>query len=351
MLFRNFTPFPPLQFESRDENRRDFGVVVLRGTFTIINGQPLRLLQEQEPIVMADVYHGEPGQSSLRMEGNLAPYKPKTDIHINATAHAPGAQPLVQWEVSAQIGQLKKPLLVTAQCYWQYMKGQGWQLTKPLPCTEIPLLYEHAYGGFWQEGEKHHICQENPVGVGYVNQAALDLTKLVPRPQIMSPEDPVIELGKIYQPEGFGPLASAWQPRVDYAGTFNAVWEKTRWPDLPEDFKFDFYNSAHPDLIYPGFVRGNEKVELVNLSPTSPLRFTLPEFILGLLVRWEDGQIAPIPMRLDTIHIEVPDMKGYLTWRGIFPIGKPIRVLEARIKVPASNISQATDKEINNGSE
>lgn len=351
MLFRNFTPFPTLQFESRDEKRRDFGVVVLRGTFMITNGQALTLVQEQEPLVMADIYHGEPGESSLRMEGNLAPYKPKTDIHINAIAHAPDNKPLLRWEVSAQVGKIKKQLLVISQRYWQYANGKGWQITEPLPCTEIPILYEQAYGGLWQEGEEKHICQENPVGIGYVNKDALDKSKLVSVPQIMSPKEPVRELGKVYQPEGFGPLAPAWQPRLGYAGTFNTIWEKTRWPDLPEDFKFDFYNSAHPDLIYPEFVQGNEKVELVNLSPISPLRFSLPEFTLGLLVRWEDGQIAPMPMRLDTIHIEVSDMKTYLTWRGIFPMGKPIRVLEARMKAPASAVSQSTstEEEINNG--
>jgi len=59
MLFRNFTPFPPLQFESRDEQQRDFGVVVVRGTFKITPNKPLSLEPEQEPLVMADVVNLE----------------------------------------------------------------------------------------------------------------------------------------------------------------------------------------------------------------------------------------------------------------------------------------------------
>ena len=47
MLFRNYTPFTPLHFESRDEKQNDFGVVVLRGTFQIENGQTLTMVQEQ----------------------------------------------------------------------------------------------------------------------------------------------------------------------------------------------------------------------------------------------------------------------------------------------------------------
>ena len=49
MLFRNFTPFPPLQFESRDEKKQDFGVIVLRGTFSIRDGQPLLPIPIRHP--------------------------------------------------------------------------------------------------------------------------------------------------------------------------------------------------------------------------------------------------------------------------------------------------------------
>jgi len=342
MLFRNFTPFPPLQFESRDEKRRDFGVVLLRGTFRIAQGKPLTLVQDQEPLVMADEYHGEPGQSSLKMENNLAPYKPKTDIHLNAVAYTPDRKLLRQWEVGLRLGKITKKLTVTGPRYWRYDPvRKKWELTMPEPCLEVPIRYEQAFGGMWEHGQERGICQENPVGTGYVNLKFQDTKKLIPAPQIMSEKETITELGKIYKSEGLGPLAPAWQPRLQYAGTFNVIWEKTRWPDLPEDFKFDFYNSAHPDLIYPEFVKGNESVELYNLNPISHLKFTLPDFTLGLLVRWEDGQMAPLPVMLDTIHIETAKMKVYLTWRGIFPVGKPIRVLEARMKAPDAVISKA----------
>lgn len=238
------------------------------------------------------------------------------------------------------VGQLEQELQVTGERYWQYQRLSGWQLTDPKPCTQVPLHYEYAYGGSWQQGEEIGVCQENPVGLGYVNVGHLKSSSLVPAPRIMSPKHPVLELGKVYKPESFGPLAPGWQPRLKYAGTFDLPWEKTRWPDLPADFKFDFYNSAHPDLIYPEFMMGNETIKLFHLSSISPLIFTLPDFILGLLVRWEDGQIAPLPMMLDTIHIDVPEMKVYLVWRGIFPLGKPIRVLEVRMKVPDSVVAK-----------
>ena len=119
MLFRNYTPFPPLQFESRDEQRNDFGVIVLRGTFQIENGRRLRLVQKQEPLIMADEYYGEPGQSSLKYESSIAPYKPKTDILINANAYSPSGKPEKQWTAGIQFGSIKKEIQVTGPRRWE----------------------------------------------------------------------------------------------------------------------------------------------------------------------------------------------------------------------------------------
>ena len=84
MIVRNYTPFSPLYFESKDLEGRDFGVFVLRGTFDMVPGQVLRPCPKQDPIVDADEYYGDPATSSLRMESDLAPFKPGTDIQILA---------------------------------------------------------------------------------------------------------------------------------------------------------------------------------------------------------------------------------------------------------------------------
>ena len=149
----------------------------------------------------------------------------------------------------------------------------------------------------------------------------------------MSPEDVVENLGVEHIPQGLGPIPPSWQPRLKRAGTFDVIWEKTRWPGLPSDFTFDFYNSAHPDLIYDGFVDGDEKIELVNLTPEGYLSVYLPGYELGSLVRYEDGELLPLPIFLDTIHLDIEKRKTYLTWRGIYSVEKPIRVLETRMRL------------------
>ncbi len=341
MKFRNYTPFQPLYFESRDAQKKSFGVIVARATFNIVANGPLQLVPDQEGLVMADQYHGEIDQTSIRVENSIAPYKPATDIHLDATAYAPGGKAVPAFNVMVKLGKVSKPLVVTGERYWQHQKLVGWRISDPVPCTQVPLRYELAYGGSWRQGDDIEYCQDNFVGTGYVQKDQLDKSKPVPAPRIMSAEEPVIKLGQAHQPEGVGPMAPAWRNRLQHAGTFDVVWEKTRWPELPEDFKFDFYNSAHPDLIYPGFVNGDEAVRLTNLSSEPELNFTLPGYNLGLLARYENGVMLPLPANLDTIHLEPDNMKAHLTWRGIFPIDTPLRVLELRMKTPADTQKEA----------
>ncbi len=332
MIFRNFTPFQPLHFESRDAQRKNFGVVAVRGSFKIVDQSPLQLVPDQQGLVMADEYHGEPGQSSIRVENSIAPYKPATDIHLDATAHAPADKPVPVFKALVQLGSVSKQIVVTGERYWQYKVLDGWRITDPEPCSQVPIRYELAYGGSWTQGDELNSCPDNFVGTGHVKKKLLNKSKLVPAPRIMSAQDPVVELGKPHKPQGLGPMAPVWHNRLQHAGTYDAAWEKTRWPDLPQDFKFDFYNSAHPNLIYPGFVKGNEAVRLVNLASVPDLNFTLPGYALALLARYETGTMLPLPANLDTIHIEPEKMQAHLTWRAIFPIDNPLRVLEIRMK-------------------
>lgn len=336
MLFRNFTPFPPLQFESRDEQKRDFGVVVLRGTFEIIPNASLRLVQEQAPLVMADEYHGEPGKSSLSFESSLAPFKSKTDLLVTADAYAPGGS-AHQWTVGVQVGNSNKEFLVTGARQW--VRGMmGWTLTDPQPASTVPIRYELAYGGTYEKDGELVIHEENPVGLGFVDP---DTEGPVKAPQIL-PVGIEPQFGKPVRVEGLGPIPPGWLPRRDKAGTFNVIWEKTRWPDLPEDFSFDFYNTASAGLTLPGFCKGDETVKLTNLTPRGELSFQLPSFQLASLFRFEDGRIIPGPINLDTIHVDVPENRAYLTWRGVVPVQPPLRALEIRMKAPAEVIDHSS---------
>lgn len=342
MLFRNFTPFPPLQFESRDAQRRDFGVVVLRGTFAIDDNSPLRPIPKQEPVLLADEFHGAPGKSSLKYESNLAPFKPKTDFHFNATAYAPNGRAEAEWTVKVEAGSLVKSLLVTGPRSWAVNPLLGSKLSQALPIKSLPIRYEQAFGGTWTQGETVNAWDENPIGVGHMSPKLVDVTKAVAAPQILPAGTTPPPPGSPGQTAGLGPVAPSWLPRRAKAGTFNVVWEKTRWPDLPEDFTFDFYNSAAAGLIHPGFVKGDERIVLTNLTPSGSLAFRLPGYQLALLLRLVDGRLVPAPMQLDTVNIDVDERRAFLNWRGVFPLSDPIRVLEVRMRTENDTATVAT---------
>ena len=75
-----------------EPSAREHLVVAIKGTFAFParDGEPCVLAEEQAPLVMADEFFGAPGYSSPRYEVDFALTKPRCDVLLNATAHAPG---------------------------------------------------------------------------------------------------------------------------------------------------------------------------------------------------------------------------------------------------------------------
>jgi hypothetical protein len=337
MIVRNYTRFWPFLFHSVDPQGREFGVFVLRGALQIAPGRVVKLDPEQPEVAIQDVFHGDLRSSSLRMEGDLAPFKYRTDIHINATAYAPGGWPAPAWLIRARIGKLEKTLRVTGPRRW-VREGSEYSLTDPEPCREVPVRYENAFGGVFEDawGDRRTF-EENPIGKGYLPEGKAPTDVTFEAPQIESPDDPVTELGRIHKPEGFGPIRRGWLPRRAFAGTYDDAWLQGRWPHTPLDFDYRFYNSAHPDLVYPGYLRGDEEVSLENLHPDGALELRLPGYELGLVALLDTGSRAVVPMLLDTLMIDVPEGRLYMTWRGAFSKRRPIQALEACMAAPGGD--------------
>lgn len=328
MIITNHTPFVPFVFTSVDVRDRMFGVLVVRGTFGIIPRARLDIDPEQTPIVFEDVFYGDATESSLRFESDLAPFKPRTDIHIHAVARAPGGWPLPRWPVRVRVGVLEKILSVCGPRWW-VREGSTYRLTDPEACAEVPLRYELAFGGVENDAwAGRETFQENPVGTGYLRPGRSPGEFNVPAPQIEAPDAPITEMSEHGRPEGLGPICRAWLPRRARAGTYDDAWLSQRWPSLPHDFSFSFYNSAHPDLTYPGYLRGNEVVVLEGVHDHGPMEFSLPGCqIVAKVTRNSSGK-AKVALVLDTLAIDVPAERAYLTWRAIVPPTTQIQGIE-----------------------
>lgn len=335
----DYTPFSTLAFETLDRWDREYHVVVIRATFDLAdNGEP-HIAAEQTPVVAADRYHGEPMLSSLRWESDLAPHKPYCDIILEATAYAPEGAPAKGWYASLQVGAHRKELLITGPRRWRRQSGGDWQAEFPAPITSLPLRYEYAYGGqvtrYDPEGgrEQTEYCPENPLGLGYWPdwaQEEAERRDQVPVPQILAVEDNWPSCGQPLTPQGFGPICKTWLPRLTLAGTYDESWQKGRWPNLPEDFDFGFWNCAHPDLQIP-YPVGNETVALHNLTPEGRRDFRLPGYLPLVLVRYGNGDVKETRAKLDTLIIAPDEGRLILVWRATILAEPPVRVLESRL--------------------
>lgn len=316
----NRTPFSPMVFETLDLDDDPFQVIVLRGTFSIENAKPLKPIQKQRPVRLAPEYFGSANESSLRADDDLAPYKANADIVVDAVAHSPGGVRLQKWQVEVHVGALSKILRVHGPRWWQKSATGEWILTEATPVSEVPVRYEATFGGSWSHGDRAGVFEQNPCGKGFVGPLDQVDVPEIPAPQIESPGAPIGMPGQETAPQGLGPISKAWLPRRRYAGTFDTRWQLERHPRLPLDFSVDFYNSAHPDLVYDGFLHGDESVTLVSLSSHGDLTFQLPDYeILGSLTDHSGFTYGNL-FNLDTLEIDVERMSAGLVWRLCLPI-------------------------------
>lgn len=322
MSLANDTPFATLMFQSMDMHGDPFQVVVVKGTFDLSPGAPPRVSQRQEPVIVADQRWDDNSHSSLKNEDDLAPFKPRTDILVTATAHAPQGKPAREWLAGVSVGKVQRRILVTGPRVWVHARIGGWALGEPEPVKSVPIRYERAYGGVAIRGNTPEAFQKNPVGRGYVDPSTVHRARPIVAPNLLAPDLDPPELGDPdYPVMGLSAMHKSWLPRRAKAGTFDAVWQRTRHPLVPEDFDFAFYNCAPPDLVYPGYVLGGEEVRLERLRPDQEIvRFRLPTTLVAVALtdkaKYRYGGAA----RIDTVHVDAERMKLHMTWRATLPL-------------------------------
>ncbi len=131
-----------------------------------------------------------------------------------------------------------------------------------------------------------------------------------PAPNI---EDPAQKQGKSW-PAGFGAVASYWSPRIELAGTYDEKWEVQQKPLLPVDYDPRYLQCAPLDQQIPGYLKGDGMVELINLTPTGRLRFTLPTVSLDFETRFRSARKTH-DSKLVSVIIEPERPRLILVWQ------------------------------------
>jgi hypothetical protein len=295
----NRTPFGAVVNVLPDHDGVDTLFVVVRATLAL--AAAATPLDEQPPPPPGDEYFGEPGASSLKYASALHLVKPGTDVVVIGSARPARGRQVTEMLVGLTVGPKRKVVQVLGDRTWR--RGG---ITPPRPFTELPLLWERAYGGVHRiDGRQTLEEPRNPVGVGFPGKRPADGAIGERLPNLEDPRAPLTAFGQRRDPVGFGFIAPSWEPRRSHAGTYDQAWQRTRAPYLPRDFDPRFFNAAPADQVFSPALTGGEPVELVGLHPDGNLALTLPRWDLRCRVRIAGRTEAP-PFRLDTVMIE-PD--------------------------------------------
>lgn len=323
-------------------DRKAFLTVVVKGTFVISDDGPVQQADEQIPITYGDEPFDKEDGGSIKFESDLAPFKPRADVFMVGHAHAPPGKPVTGTDISLRVGSMQRVLRVFGDRVWQSSTFAKVQPSPPLPFQKMPLVYERSFGGVDMTGGG--FCAQNLVGSGFFMRPTKKNVLGKRLPNIEDPKQPLRSPKDQLQPVGYGVYGRACEPRIGFLGTYDEHYRKNIAPDPPPDFKFDYYNAAHPDLQLPGYLSGDESVELINLSPEGTLVFRLPgirpvckmertvETLEAYLETLEPATVdrdrlkeimsedETPPLNLDTLYLMPDEKRLVMVWRGRTPV-------------------------------
>ncbi len=321
-----------------DVTGREHLVVLAKATWALPapGGRPRPLLPQ--PLARVDAYYGEPGESPMRHGDDFARFKPRCDVLFDACAHSPDGQPRELLGVGVQVGDMVKRLRVTGERRWRKRLG-GFELGPPGSFTTLPLHYGHAFGGarrFTQRGETlTEALLANPVGLGWGGRNTARQLDGEPGPRIEALDDPVRQPDGHHAPMALSAIGRHWQPRMDYAGTYDDEWRENVFPFLPEDFDDQFHQCAPRDQQIP-YPTGGEAVQLVHLLPgTRELSFPLPPLDrMGVRILRTDYSTEAPPAHVDTLLFETEAGRFSAVWRASTPIRRRIQEFDTIVVGP-----------------
>jgi hypothetical protein len=325
----NGSPFLVEAQQAIEKSGRRVLVVLVKGTYAFPagDGEVPQPAAQQVPVLVSDVFDGEPGLSTPLFEADYATRKPYCDVIVRADAHAPGQQPVHELDAAFRLGSCEKWVHVVGDRTWR--RGvAGLAPSSPEPFTAMPITYGRAFGGscdVWGETHAHPV---NPVGRGFSGprgEADLHGQSL---PNIEQPGHPITTVDGRYVPWSLGPIGRSWQPRLPFAGTYDQRWKDEVFPLLPEDFDDRFFQSAPPDqqIAYP---RGGEEVRLLNLHPQrSHIFFSLPPLQMPMAVLETTRKLHLLDAVVDSVTLDAPNEQIIVVWRAQHPLRRSLREID-----------------------
>jgi hypothetical protein len=311
---------------TRDKDGREILAVISKQTFCVDSSGKVDPDREKPPDVdLADTFNSaEVERASIARPSQLFHFKPGTDVVLLGHAH-PQRSGETHVDVSLRVGPIAKTVRAYGLRVWQMGTLGGLKPGPARPIREpVPLIYELAWGGQDLDDPAKPVAEpRNYVGRGIAREPR----SLVDQPaaQLEDPAHPID--GRTNRPAAFSPIHRHWQPRVQYAGTYDQVWQETRMPLLPADFDDRYHVCVPPDQWSEVPLRSDQPFEILGATPEGIWRFQLPRIAPGFS-SVTSGRRTEHRTHLDTILIDADRRRVELTWRAAVPLPRKYEMLE-----------------------
>ncbi|MCL1123475.1 DUF2169 family type VI secretion system accessory protein [Shewanella surugensis] len=193
-----------------------------------------------------------------------------------------GPSPREVVKVSAHFAGSEKQIDVYGSRQWQYRQGRLVP-SEPAPFIRQPLTWEMTWGG--------EDIAENKLGLSLVEEsyplACLFYSDDIHNSRVENTD---------HRSACFLPLAIDHPMRQACMGSYDEIWFRERWPSVPQNFDWHFFNQAPFDQRLTDFFKGGEAYHLVNLHPKEAvITGSLPFYRPRVFVRqYSDPTATPI---------------------------------------------------------
>ena len=308
----------PANFPATLKSQREglSAVFFLKGVFRLMPDSVPVPWEEGPGFCSGDLMIDDDPSLGLGYASDFVPFKPVADFSAIGTAYPP-KRAEAHFPVRMRVGDREQELKAFGPWKWQ-SAGMG-MTEKPGPSgppVPVPITYANAWGGLnyplnplgcGREGERTHLLE--------FPDAYITNRQFMSGPAVLAPMPPDSPL------------------RQSKLGSYGKEWLEKRWPWLPADFDYSYFNAAHPKRWMEGYLRGDESLRFENMHPQHPVyESRLPGLRARCFVtqttNWKVGlkpeeaqtSFHEVPMVLDTVWVDMEQEKLVLIWRGSIPV-------------------------------
>lgn len=313
--FYNYSPFAAELLPIIDRDGAECRVAIVKATYALFPSGTPQIADQSRPIRLGDEMWEDPAVADIRFPGDFCAFKPGTDFLLVGHAVAPAGPVPNHVDVIMQFAGRTKFLRVFGERRWE-RGATGPKLGASQPLTRVPLAWSRAFGGYDASiPDKPVEESRNPVGRGVARDVVTLLGKA--GPQIESPDAPISMAGGHPTPVGCAPIGRHFEPRRQYAGTYDAQWLHDRHPAAPLNYREEFQQAAPADQVFQTPLRGGELVRIDGVAGDGPVACRLP--VLAVEIQAEiDGRTRTERPHLDTVLMDSDAKLLELTWRATF---------------------------------